>query len=126
MVLAMASGGTSTATAEDFIPTCPVETAYIYQETPQLNMYWKLSKGDVSKTYNDMGKEKFLEETKRMGLEYDLKACPPVNGHLNSPYGIYLDLPMGYFDDEANYMNEQEFQEHKKKMKQKIGGTAKR
>lgn len=113
------SGGTITATAEDFLDTCPKELAYIYQEAGEYSMYWKIAEGDVSKIYNEMGKEEFERQAKARGLEYDFDQCPPINGHLRSRHGLFFNLPMGFFDDEANYLNQAEFEEHQKAIQEK-------
>ncbi|MHC4951841.1 MAG: amidohydrolase family protein [Planctomycetota bacterium] len=89
------------------IATCPSEDAFIFDED---GFYWRMHKGGVSDYYNTMTVEAFKKEAEKTGSPTDLSACPPANGYMTNRMGGTLNLPMGFFDDEGNWMTTEEFE----------------
>ena len=111
------SGGTSTihsatppAPVMVNIKTCPSENAYLFDG----QQFWHMSGGTVSRYYNKMTMGEFLREVGTQNSPYDMNKCPPANGHMRSRSGGELNIPMGFFDNEDDWLTDEEFQELKK------------
>ena len=100
----------------DEFPTCPAELSYV--ETPE-GLLVRVTKGLISDFMKDAGTREWHKKmSEDNDTPLDFNKCPPSPGTMSYPIPGFggmvkgqIDIPMGFFDNPDNYLNENEYEE---------------